>query len=281
MGLTISPQEVWANHPAPTLEAPANNACTADTTPNFNWADVSGAVSYKLEVDQDNQFTPPIFYSPTNPTSSNHNNAGPFPQGTYFWHVATQGSGTGHALGPFNTVPFSFTVDTSGPVAPTSGSPGFTNDQTPLLTWSPSTDPCGVNRYIIEASTSSTTNPSTGAFSGTIVSLGGSPNIDGTFPPGPTPQKQVTTTLNPGTYFWHVRARDTLDKLGPFSNTFTLVIDTTIPAAPTITSPTAGTQNTAISSISGTSGEADLTIEVFNGATSLGMRLQVLGVLGL
>ena len=46
---------------------------------------------------------------------------------------------------------------------------------------------------------------------------------------------------------------------------------------PVITSPTAGTQNTAISTISGTSGEAGLTIEVFNGATSLGTTTSTAG----
>src|SRR5688572_12710513 len=139
-GWFISPQEVWANHAAPVLEDPANGACTGDNTPNLNWANSasSGVLNYKVEVDQDSIFTAPIFYSPaTAPTSSNLNNAGPaggFPDGTYFWHVATQGTGTGHALGPFSST-FSFIVDTQAPAAPTGGLPSLTNDQTPLLTW--------------------------------------------------------------------------------------------------------------------------------------------------
>ncbi len=71
-------------------------------------------------------------------------------------------------------------------------------------------------------------------------------------------------------YFWHVRARDGANNVGAFSGTFSFTVDTTVPAAPSITSPTSGTQNTAISSISGTSEASGLTIEVFNGATSLG-----------
>ena len=207
----------------------------------------SGVINYKVEVDQDSSFTAPIFYSPaTAPTSSNLNSAGPaggFPDGTYFWHVATQGTGTGHALGPFSST-FSFIVDTQAPAAPTGGLHSLTNDQTPLLTWNPSSDPCGIELYNIEMSTSSATNPTTGAFTGTNVGMGGSPN--------PTSaQKQVINVLPSGTYFWHVRAHDNLDHVGSYSSTFTLVIDANVPTAPVITSPTAGTQNTAISTISG------------------------------
>ena len=66
----------------------------------------------------------------------------------------------------------------------------------------------------------------------------------------------------------------------PASSAVAVVVDQTIPTAPSITSPIAGTQNTDITEISGTSEEEGLTIEVFDGATSLGPATELLMVLG-
>ena len=61
-----------------------------------------------------------------------------------------------------------------------------------------------------------------------------------------------------------MRAKDSAGNFGPFSGAFTFTLDTVIPTAPSITSPIAGTQNTDITEISGTSGGEGLTIEVFD-----------------
>jgi hypothetical protein len=68
MGLTISPQQEWANHlPPPTLLAPANNAVTNDNKPDLDWSDVSGVSGggsgYTVQVDDNNDFSSITFIS--------------------------------------------------------------------------------------------------------------------------------------------------------------------------------------------------------------------------
>ena len=55
----------------------------------------------------------------------------------------------------------------------------------------------------------------------------------------------------------------------PHHQCIEVTVDTIPPAAPVITDPQAGLQNTAISEISGTA-ENDATVQVFDGSTDLG-----------
>ena len=92
LAMIISPQQAWANHlPAPTLLAPANNAVTNDNKPDLDWSDVTGASSYRVQVDDNNDFSS-ITYTNDRSTSID-SNAGPgggFADGTYFWRVASK-----------------------------------------------------------------------------------------------------------------------------------------------------------------------------------------------
>ena len=232
-GFTISPQQVWASHlAAPTLTSPTNNAITGDNTPTLNWGAVSGAATYSIQIDNDAAFTAPILLTtgpsgPPTSTSFTPTGAQSLADGTYYWRVATKGTGT-DALGTYGS-PFSFTVDTSGPSAPNLVAPSdvaFTNDPTPFYDWDASTDVSGIERYTVEVATSS-------SFGGTLVAGAGA-NIN-----APTTQFDSTFTLSDGQYYWHVRARDNLGNNGPFSTTRTFTVDT---AGPTVTaSPTTGT----------------------------------------
>ena len=75
--------------------------------------------------------------------------------------------------------------------------------------------------------------------------------------------------LAEGTHSLTATATDAAGNTGPASAAVDVVVDTTAPGAPVITSPVAGSQKTPISQISGNA-EADSTVEVFNGQTSLG-----------
>ncbi len=61
-----------------------------------------------------------------------------------------------------------------------------------------------------------------------------STNIDGA---PPASQFTPGSNLAPGTYFWHVRARDNANNLGLYGATFSFTIDIALPGAPTLTSP--------------------------------------------
>ena len=229
MALTTSPQEAWASHlAAPTLSSPTNNLVINDATPNLDWSNVATASGYRVLVDNNNDFSS-ITYSVITGSTSQQNNAGPFSDGTYFWKVAARSS-TGDAFGANSTV-FSFTVDTANPPAPTLVSPSdgaFTSDTTPFFDWNPVTDPAGINRYTLQVGDEVD-------FSGTNINqqiTTGSP-VDS--------QADLTTVLAPGTYYWHVRARDGFNQQGDFSVTRSFTVDTIAPAtAPALSDPTNG-----------------------------------------
>ena len=175
-----------------------------------------------LQVDNNNDFSS-LTYSAT-PSNSQQNNAGPtggFPDGTYFWRVASRSS-VADGFGSFSS-PFTFTVDTANPPKPVLISPldgALTNDQTPLFDWNDVSDPFGINRYHIEVAT-------TNAFGGSRVI---NTNVDGS---PPASQFTPSTNLNPGTYFWRVQARDASGRTGDFSDVRTFTIDITPPGAVT------------------------------------------------
>lgn len=207
---------------APVLESPTNGQVTNDNTPNFNWADVSTATAYSLQVDNNNDFSS-LTYSAT-PTNSLQNNGGPaggFPDGTYFWRVASRSS-VADGFGFFSSA-FTFTVDTADPPAPVLTSPlnnAFINDLTPTFDWNDVSDPAGINRYTLEVATTSSFGATTFL---TQQITTGSP-VTSEF----TPSSNLNGGLE-GTYFWHVRARDSFNQQGVFSNTRSFTLDVTAP----------------------------------------------------
>ena len=72
--------------PAPTLISPANGLVNDDNTPTFDWNDVSGAVEYQLQVDDNNDFASPVV-DQTGLTVSTYALAFPLDDGVYYWRV--------------------------------------------------------------------------------------------------------------------------------------------------------------------------------------------------
>ena len=88
------------------------------------------------------------------------------------------------------------------------------------------------------------------------------------------------TELGEGTYSLTANATDAAGNPGPASDAVDVTVDTTAPDAPVITYPTASPppRNTAITEISGTSGEEGLTIEVIDATLgSLGTTTSTTG----
>jgi predicted phage tail protein len=74
---------------APMLSAPAANAATTDNTPTFTWTAVPYATSYRIEIDNNNNFSSPEF---TASLSGFSQTASLLPNGTYYWRVRANNS---------------------------------------------------------------------------------------------------------------------------------------------------------------------------------------------
>jgi hypothetical protein len=263
---------------SPTLSSPVNSATTNDQTPTFTWNRVTGATSYQLQVDTSNAGpSSNCFPSVTRgfgydaPTAINVVVSDPgsgstvsftpstdLADGNYVWHVR---SIAGSVNGCYSDER-SLTVDDNiAPAAPTLLSPAngaFTNDQTPLLDWQDVTDSSGINRYHIQISTDPTLAGS-GSFATPVIDTNVQSPVVSQFTPA--------TDLLPGTYYWHVRARDGGNNFGLFSSIFSFTIDITAPDAPIIT-PITSPRNTDISTISGTA-EAGSSVQVYESGAAL------------
>jgi hypothetical protein len=81
---------------APTLVAPANTTITTVVTnpplgiPEFQWAAVTGAISYRLQVSSDIAFTTKILDFTTPNTKYTPPNSNIFSDGTWYWHVSVE-----------------------------------------------------------------------------------------------------------------------------------------------------------------------------------------------
>jgi len=115
----------------PVLALPANGGLTTDTTPTFDWNDVTDATSYTILVDNNSDFSSPeISQSPTVSTYTPGSNLA---LGTYYWKVlATNVYGSSAYSGSW-----SFSIG-AAPVAPALVSPSngsTTADYRPVFDW--------------------------------------------------------------------------------------------------------------------------------------------------
>jgi hypothetical protein len=69
----------------PVLVAPADGSHTFDTTPTFDWADASGATSYRIHVDDSSSFVSPVIDATT--TSSDYTPSTALAPDFYYWRV--------------------------------------------------------------------------------------------------------------------------------------------------------------------------------------------------
>lgn len=128
--------------------------------------------------------------------------------------------------------------DTTAPNVPIHNSPSDgavrTTSQQTLIDWWDVTDPSTPVTYFYQSSTSSATNGVGGSFVTPIYSS------------GPLSVSQIATPNTPeGTYYWHVKACDSLNNCTAWSNPWSLHIDNTAPVV-VINSPTGSLFNSDV-----------------------------------
>ena len=122
--------------PAPTLISPINGIIFTDNTPTLDWSASGSIIQSQIQVDTSTMFISPdidhvlvgssTLY--TCPTLSDD---------TYYWRVRVMDD-IEFTYSSWSTV-WSFTIDTTGPSAPSLIYPiASTTDQTPTLDWSSS-----------------------------------------------------------------------------------------------------------------------------------------------
>ena len=188
--------------PAPTLLTPADAEQLLNNRPTFDWTDVPSAVSYTIQISGNVNFNGnPNANTVTDSTYTQLTN---FPNGvTRYWRVQANFAG---GQGPWSEVR-SF-VTASPPSVPGLFSPGnnsLTTDYTPLLNWNDSTVPAGTTfqKYELQIATDSGfTSPASVDVSGAVTNSEYAP---------------VTDLDSNTTYYWRVRAFNTLDQYSAWS----------------------------------------------------------------
>jgi hypothetical protein len=200
---------------APGLISPANSSSTCDTTPTFDWAWVSGATSYRIQVDDDPSFSSPEIEATS--SSSNFTPTSALTPDTYHWRVRADNA---CGDGPWSAA-WSVTIVEPPSTAPGLISPANTSstcDTTPTFDWGPVS---GASSYEIQVDD----DPSFG-----------SPEIDAiTSSSDFTP----TSALAPGTYHWRVRAGNGCGN-GPWSTAWSVTVLLPPSTAPGLIAPTDG-----------------------------------------
>jgi len=199
---------------APSLLSPGNTTTTNNSTPEFDWTGVSGAVEYQLQVDDGSAFVSPTIDSTT--TNTAYTPAPALSDDLYHWRVRAR-----DVAGNWGSwsAPWTVTIDTQGPLAPGIISPAngsTTNDSTPPFDWSDVDD---ADKYWLQVDDSS-------GF--------GSPAVDvvpivSTYTP--------SSALGDDLYYWRVRARDAAGNWGSWSAPWTVTVDSQGPAAPELYAP--------------------------------------------
>ncbi len=229
-GNTGNWSDVWTvnvdvNAPAaPILLYPSDNSWIGNSRPTFQWEnssdDFSGVAYYEIEVDSDPNFASPVIKDTT--TANNYTPSLNLSDGTYYWRV--RAVDVANNTGSWSQV-FVFFVDTSAPAPPTGIAPIniILNYSLPQFSWTAADDNgSGVDYYEIQVSTSPD-------FSVIVIS----DSTTETF-------YNASTPLPDGTYYWRVRAVDSVGNIGAWSDGYTFTIDTTPPSPPQLLSPSNG-----------------------------------------
>ncbi|MBN1310363.1 MAG: polysaccharide deacetylase family protein, partial [Anaerolineae bacterium] len=75
---------------SPTLLTPANKSTISDSTPTFDWKNVPNADHYRIQIDDNADFSSPA--ADSQPTNSTYTPRKPLPDGRYYWRVRTADS---------------------------------------------------------------------------------------------------------------------------------------------------------------------------------------------
>ncbi len=242
----------------PVLVAPSNGATINDNTPLFDWNDVTNPgtpaspLLYELRVDTTNPLVSPFTISELSLSSSTFTPSSALPDGTYFWNVRAKDTAGNLGPAPAAANTFSFTIDTTAPNT--------------------------ILDSVIDGNTNPVTNDSITKSDSLTFAFSGTPGsdvnhfactLDSPTEINPCVSPKQFTGLSDTLHTFSVAAVDAAGNRDQSPIIFKWTVDTIPPDAPVITDPVAGTQNTAISSITGTA-EEDATVQVFDGTTSLG-----------
>lgn len=203
------------------LKAPANKAVMVTSTtarPAFSWTAVSGATGYKLKIEKnvDGIKNPQLEKELLKVTSYTLSSLEALPIGKYEWSMCVKKGGVCSDY----TQAYAFTVTPKPPTVPVLLTPAsglFTNDRTPELTWSSSTNAV---KYEVQISKTSS-----------FAILEQTEILDNVL-------TYIATEMLDGIHYWRVRAINNLDVPGPWSTAKSLTVDTVAPSAPTLSTPT-------------------------------------------
>jgi hypothetical protein len=201
------------------LKTPKDLSYTFDQTPSFTWAAASGALEYRIQVATNSEFAADSLIIDLNRTpSTSYTPTTLLPFNPYYWRIQVR-----TATGWGNWTPSNrFTVTPallSAPVLLNPVSGMITNDPTPSFEWKGVT---GAVSYQVQIS-----NNSSFAVSEEL----GSP-VSTSF--------TVGKELAQGIHYWRVRSVNYLDVPGAWSSVRSFTVDTIVPSAPILSTPTEG-----------------------------------------
>ncbi len=204
---TVPPNQV-------TLVSPSNGAVTSDYTPYFDWNTATGAWRYRLEVDNTPDFSSPGIIVTTSGTA--YTSGLNLLNRLYYWRVRATDQAGNDGLW---SVTWHFTVNKPIPPAPILITPHngeLITDNTPFMDWNTASLAVLYQIQIDDYPSFS------------------SPVRDYT-----TPSTAYTpSALGDGTYYWRVRARDSIGNWGPWCAAWHFTIDSIPPGTPVLVSPT-------------------------------------------
>ena len=194
--------------PVPTF-VPYDPDPTNDNMPTLDWDDMTGAIKYHIQIDNDSDFNSPVIEDDSVPLSTY--SPSPLIDGEYHWRVKSIDE-AGNESG-FSSVDI-FTVNTVVPGVPTliPYSPDPTNNKTPTLDW---IDVTGAAKYHIQIDDDSD-------FSSPVVKEN---ILASTYTP---------SALSDGTYFWRVSTIDEVGNESDFSSPDSFTLDTKPLPSPTL-----------------------------------------------
>jgi serine protease AprX len=198
---------------APSLMSPSDGSSTCDATPAFDWSSVSGATSYRIQVDNNSGFTSPEI--DTTSASSDYTPTSALSPGTYYWRVGAYNSCGDSSWSASRSFTILSKPSTPSLMSPSNGS--GTCDATPAFDWSPVS---GATSYRIQVDNNS-------GFT--------SPEIDTT---SASSDYTPTSALSPGTYYWRVLSSSSCgDSSWSARRSFTILSE---PSTPSLMSPSDG-----------------------------------------
>lgn len=201
---------------APTLTSPADAATGVSESPTLMWNAVSGATSYTVDVDDNDDFSS---IEQTQTGASTSFSTSSLAKGTtHYWRVKATNSGgdSGFSMRSFTTL-----FDPVGAPSLDAPADAATNVALqPLFDWDAASGP--VDSYRIDVSDD--------GFSTFAVS-------DSSIGSGTTNFTPSSNLANATTYSWRVRAKNPDGVPGPWSSTRTFTTIPAAPPAPTLTSP--------------------------------------------